>query len=116
MICAQPHPAFPCRTRLAGLETCSVAQTPNREYLRLEKLFENFKRTNQEGRIPLRAVARAKFCYRSLQGTVYLLYHRHATLATASLLLTTSFPNLAALSEYQLLGLNASFFRIAHSC
>src|SRR5215471_2554572 len=43
MICAQPHPAFPYRTRLAGLETCSVAQTPNREYLRLEKLFENFK-------------------------------------------------------------------------
>src|SRR5215472_10952869 len=26
MIRAQPHPAFPYRMRLAGLETCSVAQ------------------------------------------------------------------------------------------
>src|SRR5215472_2591161 len=37
------HPAFPYRMRLAGLETCSVAQIPESEYLRLEKLFENLK-------------------------------------------------------------------------
>jgi hypothetical protein len=50
---------------IAGLETCGHRHT---DYsASIARTFRTLKRTKQEGRIPPRAVARAKFCYHSLQ-------------------------------------------------
>ena len=50
----------------AGLETFSVAAIHYMEAT-TDELMRTLKRTKQEGRIPPHAVARAEFCYHSLQ-------------------------------------------------
>ena len=50
----------------AGLETCHRPRGAKIAHAQPEK-SKLLKRTYQEGRIPLHAVARAEFCYHSLQ-------------------------------------------------
>ena len=62
---------------MAGLETCfGRSSHPLEEFRDQDKFMRAFERTEQEGRYPLHTVARAKFCYRSLQKGLVLLHHR----------------------------------------
>src|SRR3954451_9041754 len=52
---------------MAGLETCFGRDLPLEGLRDQDKFMRAFERTKQEGRYPLHPVARAKFCYHSLQ-------------------------------------------------
>src|SRR3954451_9395264 len=52
---------------MAGLETCFGRDLPLEGLRDQDKFMRAFERTKQEGRYPLYPVARAEFCYHSLQ-------------------------------------------------
>src|SRR5262249_15299703 len=72
MICAQSQSRISIQDQIGRPRNLFSRAHPQKAAptgLNLEKL----ERTNQEGRIPRRAVARATFCYRSLQETLSIL-------------------------------------------
>ena len=67
-----PSPAsFDYRNRRQASKPVSTTASAHGR-LRL-RIIRTLKRTTQEGRIPLRAVARTEFCYHSLQGTFFFV-------------------------------------------
>jgi hypothetical protein len=83
MICAQYLLASTYQAYWQASKLAQARADNNASYL--NEIDESLKRAKQEGRIPPRAVARAEFCYRSLQGICYHYTIRRATLATAIL-------------------------------
>jgi hypothetical protein len=92
---------------MAGLETCFGRDPPNRGTRDQEK-FKVFERTKQEGRFPLYPVARAEFCYHSLQRTCYYRITVASSRQLPGTRVTPQALNSVTYSEYQRRHIDAS--------